>query len=395
LSGNGNFLTRGNNRNKYWVPLREALHKCQANDDFMLVASAKFEAYVKRGKVAVILAVHGKESIPAKVLSSNGENRLAIVQQGDVGALTLDETYTELLGTLDEGTRVCFGSSGLNEIITGKPLGQFPDGFPFRKMLNEITTGKSAGQFPDGFPFMRIFQEGQVPTDSNSLSELCKAMGTVAEEKLPELQEAGDRLLDLVTEACLDLLPLDVREGVDYRLHSVAKLVVSVRPDISAVEHYAAQVPHTSVTSEKANELTANGIYFFIATIPLTLDGCFLRLYEQFGPDMVPAGTKYPEGKLVFIPPKSMLIVPGGTVQGGGFRTSPLGNRRLQLELFLVPRNHPQLGLQSLLSGRRRQYVGIPEDHPKHYQLMYSYPQYYTDKFKNNKIDALMKELGH
>ena len=345
--------------------------------------------------MAVILAVHGKESIPAKVLSLHGANRLAIVQQGDVGALSLDETYKELLATLDEGTRACFGSSGLNEIITGKPLGQFPDGFPLKKILNEITTGKFAGQFPDGFPFMRIFQEGQVPTDANSLSDLCKAMGTVPKEKLPELQEAGDLLLDLVKEACLDLLPPDVREGVDYTLHSVAKLVVSVRPDIAAVEHYAAQVPHTSVTSEKANEMTVNGVYFFIATVPLTQDGCFLRLYEQFGPDMVPAGTKYPEGKLVFIPPKSMLIVPGGTVQGGGFRTSPLGNRRLQLELFLVPRNHPQLGLQSLLSGRMRQYVGIPEDHPKHYQLMYSYPQYYTEKFKNNKIDALMKELGH
>jgi hypothetical protein len=105
--------------------------------------------------VVVILAVHGKESIPAKVLSLHGANRLAIVQQGDVGALSLDETYTELLATLDEGTRACFGSSGLNEIITGKPLGQFPDRFPFKKILNEITTGKSAGQFPDGFPFMR------------------------------------------------------------------------------------------------------------------------------------------------------------------------------------------------------------------------------------------------
>jgi hypothetical protein len=82
---------------------------------------------------------------------------------------------------------------------------------------------------------------------------------------------------------------------------------------------------------------------------------------------MVPAGTQYPEGKLVFIPPKSMLIVPGGTVQGGGFCTSPLGHRRLQLELLLgsVPTNHPQLGSQSPLSGRMLQYyVGIPEDHP-------------------------------
>jgi hypothetical protein len=33
LSGNRTFLTRGNSRNKYWVPLREALHKCQADDD--------------------------------------------------------------------------------------------------------------------------------------------------------------------------------------------------------------------------------------------------------------------------------------------------------------------------------------------------------------------------
>jgi hypothetical protein len=182
----------------------------------------------------------------------------------------------------------------LNEIITGKSLGQFPDGFPFKNILNEITTRKSAGQFPDGFPFMRIFQEGQVPTDANSLLDLCKAMGTAPEEKLPELQETGDLLLDLVKEACLDLLPPDVQEGVDYTLHSVAKLVVSIRPDIAAVEHYAAQVPHTSMTSKKANELMVNGVCFFIATVPLTQDGCFLRLYEQFGPDMVPAGTVLP-----------------------------------------------------------------------------------------------------
>jgi hypothetical protein len=168
LSGNSTFLTRGNNRNKYWVPLQEALRKCQADEDFMLVASAKFKAYAKCSKVAVILAVHGKESIPTKVLSLHGANRLAIVQQGDVGALSLDETYIDLLvATLDEGTRACIGSSGLNEIVTVKSLGQFSEGFPFMKILDEITTGKSAGQFLDGFPFMRIFQEGQVPTDAN------------------------------------------------------------------------------------------------------------------------------------------------------------------------------------------------------------------------------------
>jgi hypothetical protein len=181
---------------------------------------------------------------------------LAIVQQGDVGALSLGKTYMDLLAALDEGTRALFGSSG----------------------FKEITPRESAGQFPDGFPFMRIFQEDQVPTETNSLSDLCKAMRTVPEEKLPQHQEAGDLLLDLVKEGCLELLPPDVRDGVDYSLHSVAKLVVSVRPDIASVEHYAAQVPHTSVTSEQANKLLVNGVYFFMATVPLTQDGCFLRL---------------------------------------------------------------------------------------------------------------------
>jgi hypothetical protein len=87
LSGNGTFLTRGNNRNKYWVPLQEALRKCQAEGDFMLVASAKFTEYAKRGNVAVILAVHGKESIPTRALSLHGANQLAIVQQGVVGVV--------------------------------------------------------------------------------------------------------------------------------------------------------------------------------------------------------------------------------------------------------------------------------------------------------------------
>jgi hypothetical protein len=74
LSSNGTFVTRGNNRNKYWVPLREALRKSQADGDFMLVASAKFTEYAKSGNVALILAVHGKESIPAKDLSLHGAN---------------------------------------------------------------------------------------------------------------------------------------------------------------------------------------------------------------------------------------------------------------------------------------------------------------------------------
>jgi hypothetical protein len=80
-------------------------------------------------------------------------------------------------------------------------------------------------------------------------------------------------------------------KGVDYSLHSVAKLVVSICPDITAVEHHNAQVPQTSVTSKKAHELREKRVYFFFATVPLTPDGCFLRLYEQFGPVMIPAGT--------------------------------------------------------------------------------------------------------
>jgi hypothetical protein len=60
----------------------------------------------------------------------------------------------DLLAALDEGTRAFFRSSG----------------------FKEITPGESAFQFPDGFPFMRIFQEGQVPKETNSLSDLCKAM---------------------------------------------------------------------------------------------------------------------------------------------------------------------------------------------------------------------------
>jgi hypothetical protein len=132
--------------------------------------------------------------------------------------------------------------------------------------------------------------------------------------------------------------------------------------------------------------LGEKNVHLFLVTIPLTQDGCFLRFYDKFGPE-----GPFPEGKLVFVPKNTALIYPGGTVHGGAFRTFPCGNCRLQLEVYMIPKES-QFSVESY---RQRHYVGIPEDHPKYYRLDDQCQQYYTDKFRCNKLDWLVRQLGH
>jgi hypothetical protein len=45
LSNNGSLVKNANSRNKYWVPVRDALGLCQKEGNFMLVVTPKFDAY--------------------------------------------------------------------------------------------------------------------------------------------------------------------------------------------------------------------------------------------------------------------------------------------------------------------------------------------------------------
>jgi hypothetical protein len=74
-----------------------------------------------------------------------------------------------------------------------------------------------------------------------------------------------------------------------------------------------------------------NNQRLYLAVFPLSPDGMMLQVWKKEGG----------EGKLLFLPENSILILPGDTVHGGGFMTSPAGNLRGHLYIALN-RNQPE-----------------------------------------------------
>lgn len=69
--------------------------------------------------------------------------------------------------------------------------------------------------------------------------------------------------------------------------------------------------------------------HLYFAVFPLSPDGMVLQLWENGVPG---------KGQLVYLPAGAVLVLRGDTVHGGGFMTSPAGNLRAHIYLYVKRR---------------------------------------------------------
>lgn len=106
---------------------------------------------------------------------------------------------------------------------------------------------------------------------------------------------------------------------------------VAYQTSLLYTEVHKPQEPHLDYDSS-----TENPKNYMVAFLPLTMTGQFLQLWEtDIKDDQVPK-----EGELVFIPRGTLVLVPGTTLHGGGFRADHRtdgGHAHMRLHFYVYP----------------------------------------------------------
>ena len=159
--------------------------------------------------------------------------------------------------------------------------------------------------------------------------------GTTVQTVEQEREGFQQRLVD----ACLQLIPepdraLLVNGG--FEALSLAGVLASLADPTNYCGKLTCQVWHTDHRYNFYNTLAAHGVFGFLLQIPVTEEGCFMKVYDEAIGD-VDGEFDGKKGKLVFTPLGSALIQPITSIHAGGIRTGPLGNPRMHLVVFLCP----------------------------------------------------------
>lgn len=150
--------------------------------------------------------------------------------------------------------------------------------------------------------------------------------GHVATGKLYRLlrSKKGRQRISLADEDIRDAV---VRE-LECKLKKGTKISpIAIQPSFMMSEVHKPQLPHFDYSSGVKNrtrevELGDNPSRYWIGFLPVTDSGQFLQFWN-YEPNVV--GEK--KGEIVFIPKGHLVIVPGNTLHGGGFRAATeLGN---------------------------------------------------------------------
>ena len=139
--------------------------------------------------------------------------------------------------------------------------------------------------------------------------------------------------LGLIKKACLALSPNSTLGVEAYKVYSTAEFRITIQQPLGGQR---AQVPHLPRCSTWLGNIAACGASAFFATVPLTREGCHVRVHEN-----VQDGV----GKLVFVPPFHSFIWPANLIHGDGFRSGILGNPRLHFFLVVVPRGKEEAAI--------------------------------------------------
>ena len=118
---------------------------------------------------------------------------------------------------------------------------------------------------------------------------------------------------------------------------------------VTAVHH--PQEPHVDY-----DMATGNHKKYMVAFLPLTETGQFLQMWE---PNTGVEGQPLPVGDLIFIPRGQLVLVPGDTIHGGGFRAdtrSDNGLTHLRLHFYVYPGE-----TTCMVASHKNQWLNPPE----------------------------------
>ena len=101
------------------------------------------------------------------------------------------------------------------------------------------------------------------------------------------------------------------------------------------------------------------GVRAFVALYPLTKEGAHIRIWPSINRD-VPESKK---GKIVFVPSGQVALFPIDLFHAGGFRTGPVGNLRVHVYAFLVPRSLSKKDRSLVLPKQQvNEYLGLAQN---------------------------------
>lgn len=114
----------------------------------------------------------------------------------------------------------------------------------------------------------------------------------------------------------------DIKEAIlrelQSKLNTSSSRSVSFQPSFMMSQVHKPQEPHFDYrwdTKDRRGEFANNQIRFWIGFLPLTDSGQFMQFWK-YDPNI----QEEIKGEIAFIPKGHLLIVPGNTLHGGGFR---------------------------------------------------------------------------
>jgi hypothetical protein len=124
---------------------------------------------------------------------------------------------------------------------------------------------ESANSHDPMLPPLQIFGDRNLPQKENCIDILQKAMGNIEETEWSIEETSAEEFQELIQNASVALLLEEDRQE-EYDFHTVAKALVSTRPDCTKVESHFAQVPRASISPKQAWILGEKDVHLFLAS---------------------------------------------------------------------------------------------------------------------------------
>ena len=176
----------------------------------------------------------------------------------------------------------------------------------------------------------------------------------------PVLSKHSDDIM--LWESSLKTMCHALSPGADdigkYDLVYTMGMMVSSRPFPQQADPILSQVPHLDAQVAEIKRMLELGIRPYIGFLPLTKEGTHIRVWPSINKD----DERTFGGKLAFIPPGKVALLPMDLFHAGGFRTGPTGNLRVHTYAFLVPKElTKEQKLQVLPPVQVNEYLGLAD----------------------------------
>ncbi len=144
-----------------------------------------------------------------------------------------------------------------------------------------------------------------------------------------DLETSCESAHNMCIEVCNAMLPAAKRGVEKYEVFSRLSLMMNFRDTND--EWHTIEAPHMDLEPTQLADLNSEGVFPFIAIVPLQKEGNFTRMHPKWE-------NKKPEteeGRLIYSPFGSMVVMPATMVYGCGIRTGNGGNPCLKVHYFL------------------------------------------------------------